>query len=139
MIPSFFLEADSWESAGTFNPAVIPGNGRFVMLYRDQDKLGTSRLGYADSTDGIHFTRASPPVLSPEAVYEKDGGVEDPRRVKFGGHLLSDLTGYHTKDAPLCRATSKDLLHWERPGVILPAYKGKWNVGWTKAGAIVPE
>jgi predicted GH43/DUF377 family glycosyl hydrolase len=23
--------------------------------------------------------------------------------------------------------------------VILPAYRGRWNVGWTKAGAIVPE
>jgi len=23
--------------------------------------------------------------------------------------------------------------------VILPAYKGNWNVGWTKSGAIVPE
>jgi predicted GH43/DUF377 family glycosyl hydrolase len=36
-------------------------------------------------------------------------------------------------------ATSKDLVHWERQGVILPAYKGRWNVGWTKSGAIVPE
>jgi predicted GH43/DUF377 family glycosyl hydrolase len=30
-------------------------------------------------------------------------------------------------------------VHWQREGVILPAYKGKWNVGWTKSGAIVPE
>ena len=43
------------------------------------------------------------------------------------------------KDAQLCLATSKDLIHWERKGVILPAYKGNWNVGWTKSGAIVPE
>jgi predicted GH43/DUF377 family glycosyl hydrolase len=31
------------------------------------------------------------------------------------------------------------LIHWERKGVILPAYKGNWNVAWTKSGAIVPE
>jgi predicted GH43/DUF377 family glycosyl hydrolase len=31
------------------------------------------------------------------------------------------------------------LTHWARKGVILPAYKGNWNVGWTKSGAIVPE
>jgi predicted GH43/DUF377 family glycosyl hydrolase len=36
-------------------------------------------------------------------------------------------------------ATSTDLTHWKRQGVIMPAYKGKWNVGWTKSGAIVPQ
>jgi predicted GH43/DUF377 family glycosyl hydrolase len=30
-------------------------------------------------------------------------------------------------------------VNWQRQGVILPAYKGHWNVGWTKSGAIVPE
>src|ERR1700694_156741 len=73
---------DTWESAGTFNPAVVARDGKFVMLYRAQDGNGTSRLGYAESTDGIHFVRRSTPVLSPEADYEKDGGVEDPRLVK---------------------------------------------------------
>ena len=47
------------------------------MLYRAQDKDGTSRLGYAESSDGIHFTRRPQPVLSPEAAYEKGGGVGD--------------------------------------------------------------
>src|SRR3984893_17343231 len=65
----------TWESAGTFNPAVVFHNGKFVMLYRAQDASGTSRLGYAESTDGLHFTRRPEPVLSPETDYEKDGGV----------------------------------------------------------------
>jgi predicted GH43/DUF377 family glycosyl hydrolase len=109
------------------------------MLYRAQDKGGTSRLGYAESADGIHFTRRSEPVLSPENDYEKDGGVEDPRLVQFGDTYYLTYTGYNKKDAQLCLATSKDLIHWERRGVILPAYKGRWNVRWTKSGAIVPE
>jgi len=132
-------QGDGWESAGTFNPAVVFHDGKFVMLYRAQDKNGTSRLGYAESSDGIHFIRHSQPVLSPETEYEKDGGVEDPRLVKFGDTYYLTYTGYNKKDAQLCLATSKDLLHWERKGVILPAYKGNWNVGWTKSGAIVPE
>src|SRR5206468_12776081 len=33
----------TWESAGTFNPAVILHNGKIVMLYRAQDAAGTSR------------------------------------------------------------------------------------------------
>src|SRR5205807_2806657 len=44
-----------WESAGTFNPAVLFHDGKFIMLYRAQDTAGTSRLGYAESWDGIHF------------------------------------------------------------------------------------
>jgi predicted GH43/DUF377 family glycosyl hydrolase len=65
--------------------------------------------------------------------------VEDPRLVQFGDTYYLTYTGYNKKDAQLCLATSKDLIHWERRGVILPAYKGRWNVRWTKSGAIVPE
>jgi beta-1,2-mannosidase len=143
----------TWESAGTFNPAItldIPNHPsdprlgfsrrlKIVMLYRAQDSSGTSRLGYAESDDGIHFSRRAEPVLSPEADYEKDGGVEDPRLQSLGDTFYLTYTGYNKKDAQLCLATSLDLIHWERKGVILPAYKGNWNKGWTKSGAIVPE
>lgn len=132
-------EGTTWESAGTFNPAVLFHDGRFLMLYRAQDTARTSRLGYAESTDGIHFTRRPEPVFVPETDYEKDGGVEDPRLHKFGDSYYLTYTGYNKKDAQLSLATSRDLLHWERKGVILPAYKGNWNKGWTKSGAIVPE
>ena len=137
--PILSPQGTGWESAGTFNPAVIQHNGKFVMLYRAQDSAGTSRLGYAESSDGIHFARRAEPVLSPEAEYEKDGGVEDPRLQRFGDTYYLTYTGYNKKDAQLCLATSQDLVHWQRKGVILPAYKGNWNRGWTKSGAIVPE
>jgi predicted GH43/DUF377 family glycosyl hydrolase len=137
--PILAPQGHGWESAGTFNPAVVVFHGKFVMLYRAQDRAGTSRLGYAESSDGIHFRRRSKPVLSPVADYEKDGGVEDPRLIQFDGTYYLTYTGYNKKDAQLCLAASKDLVHWKRLGVILPAYKGKWNVAWTKSGAIVPE
>jgi predicted GH43/DUF377 family glycosyl hydrolase len=137
--PVLSPQGEGWEAAGTFNPTVILRNGKIVMLYRAQDKRGTSSIGYAESEDGIHFTRRSQPVLSPEAAYEKDGGVEDPRLVQFADTYYLTYTGYNKKDAQLCLATSKDLIHWNRHGVILPAYKGRWNVRWTKSGAIVPE
>ena len=137
--PILSPQGTTWESAGTFNPAVVRYGSKFVMLYRAQDAAGTSRLGYAESSDGIHFSRHVEPVLSPEADYEKDGGVEDPRLQKFGDTYYLTYTGYNKKDAQLCLATSRDLIHWERKGVILPAYKGNWNKGWTKSGAIVPE
>ncbi|HUC54073.1 MAG TPA: glycoside hydrolase family 130 protein [Candidatus Cybelea sp.] len=137
--PILSPQGATWESAGTFNPAAVLRNGKIAMLYRAQDTSGTSRLGYAESKDGIHFTRRPEPVLSPQTDYEKDGGVEDPRLQKFGDTYYLTYTGYNKRDAQLCLATSKDLIHWERQGVILPAYQGNWNKAWTKSGAIVPE
>jgi predicted GH43/DUF377 family glycosyl hydrolase len=145
--PIISPQGEGFESAGTFNPAVVKKDGKVVMLYRAQNRKGTSSLGYATSDDGIHFLRRSEPVLVSEEPYEKGGGVEDPRLVKFGDTYYLTYTGYNNvdgkgadkKDAQLCLATSKDLVHWERHGVIFPAYTGKWNVKWTKSGAIVPE
>ena len=95
--PIISPRGDSWESAGTFNPAVIEHSGKLVMLYRAQDKFGTSRLGYAESADGVHFNRSSQPVLSPQAEYEKNGGVEDPRLVKLGSTYYLTYTGVQQK------------------------------------------
>ena len=137
--PVLAPRGDGFESAGVFNPAVVKEGSQFMMLYRAQDKNGTSRLGYATSRDGVLFSPRSEPVFVPETDYEKDGGVEDPRVVKIDDLYYLTYTGYNKQDAQLCLATSRDLIHWQRKGVLLPAYKGKWNVGWTKSGAIVPE
>jgi len=137
--PVLAPQGDGWESAGTFNPAVVRHEGKIVMLYRAQDRSGTSRLGYASSTDGIHFSRRAEPVLSPETVYERNGGVEDPRLVKIDDTYYLTYTAFNKKEAQLCLAASSDLVHWDRKGVILPANQGRWNLGWTKAGALVPE
>lgn len=140
-------QGDGFESAGTFNPSVIKKDGKFVMLYRAQDRKGTSSLGYGTSDDGIHFIRRAEPAMVPEAPYEKGGGVEDPRLVKIGHTYYLTYTGYNNvdgagptgKDAQLCLATSADLVHWKRQGIMMPAYKGTWNVGWTKSGAMVTK
>jgi beta-1,2-mannosidase len=127
------------EMAGVFNPAVVQDGGRFVMLYRAQDGKGTSRIAMATSADGIRFERGSEPALVPEAEYERNGGVEDPRLVKIGATYYLTYTAYDGKDAQLALATSPDLRHWERQGVIMPANRGRWNVHWTKSGAILDQ
>ncbi len=145
--PIISPRGEAFESAGTFNPTVVKFQGKYVILYRAQDRKGASSLGYASSKDGIHFTSRAEPVLVAEADYEKGGGVEDPRLVQIGDTFYLTYTGYNNvdgigpdkKDAQLCMATSKDLIHWERKGILLPAYKGNWNVNWTKSGAILTE
>src|SRR5215468_12508348 len=145
--PIISPRGEGFESAGTFNPSVVMHGGKFVMLYRAQDAKGKSSLGYAASEDGIHFTRQSEPVFVGEAEYEKGGGVEDPRLVKIAETFYLTYTGYNNVDAhvsdkgdaQLCLATSKDLVHWQRQGILLPSYQGRWNVKWTKSGAILNE
>jgi predicted GH43/DUF377 family glycosyl hydrolase len=128
-----------WSSLGLFNPAAVRKGEKTVLLFRAQDQHHTSRIGYAESGDGLHFTVRKQPVLSPVTDYEKDGGVEDPRLVEINGTYYLTYTAYNGHDAQLCMATSNDLIDWQRKGVILPAYKGTWNTQWTKSGAIVPE
>jgi predicted GH43/DUF377 family glycosyl hydrolase len=128
-----------WMAAGVFNTAVIRSGGKTILLFRAQDGKGVSRIGYADSADGLHFHVRAEPVLSPEASYEKGGGVEDPRVLELGGTYYLTYTAYDGHSAQLAMATSKDLIHWERKGILLPAYKGTWNTQWTKSGAIVPQ
>ncbi len=129
----------SWSELALFNPTAVRVGSKTVLLFRAQDRHRTSRIGYAESDDGLHFTVRPDPVLAPEAPYEKNGGVEDPRVVEIHGLYYLTYTGYDTHAAQLCLATSKDLIHWERKGVIMPAYRGTWNTQWTKSGAIIPE
>ncbi|TAM80292.1 MAG: glycosidase [Acidobacteria bacterium] len=145
--PVIWPRGAGFQSFATFNPAVIEKDGKIVMLYRAQDKEKTSSLGYAVSDDGVHFKRRAQAVLGPNTPYEKGGGTEDPRLVQIDGTYYLTYTGFNNVDgvgpdhreAQLCLATSRDLIHWTRHGVIMPAYKGKWNRGWTKSGAIIPK
>jgi len=144
--------AGTFYDAGVFNPAAarLP-DGRILLLTRGQNKAGLSQIGSAVSTDssGTHFIPDTKPMLVPAEDYErtadgKSGGIEDPRVVRIGRTWYLTYTGYNGHDAQLCLATSRDLRHWRRRGVILPAYGvgkqgGTWNQQWTKSGAIVPR
>jgi predicted GH43/DUF377 family glycosyl hydrolase len=131
--------AADWSEFGLFNPTAIKVGEKTVLLFRAQDRNHTSRIGYAESRDGLHFDVRDEPVLSPETAYEKGGGIEDPRIVQIKGTYYLTYTAYDLHAAQLCLALSTDLIHWERKGVILPAYRGTWNTQWTKSGAIVSE
>lgn len=126
-----------WAEGGIFNPSAIKAGGKTVLLFRAQDRNHTSRVGYAESVDGLHFKIRAEPLLEPATDYEKGGGLEDPRVSKIGPTYYLTYTGYNLHDAQLCLATSVDLLHWQRRGVILPAYKGTWNTQWTKSGSMI--
>ncbi len=138
-----------WEEKDVFNPAIVVRDGKIYMLYRAQDKTGkpdgTSRIGLAVSTDGVHFTRHAEPVLFPDndeqKKYEWEGGCEDPRVVEdSNGTYYMTYTAFDGTLARLLVATSKDLLHWKKYGAAFAnAYQGKYLDKWSKSGSIVSK
>ena len=133
-----------WEEKDVFNPAVVVRNGKVYMLYRAEDTVGkfagTSRLGLAVASDGIHFTRRPTPVFYPDndalKKYEWEGGCEDPRVVESpNGVYIMTYTTYDGDKARLCMATSKDLVTWEKQGLAFG--QEMYRNSWSKSGAIV--
>lgn len=138
-------ELVAWESKDVFNPAAVVKDGKVWLLYRAEDTVGrfngTSRIGLAESEDGIHFNRRPEPVLFPDHddmfEVEWEGGIEDPRVVnKPGGGYVMTYTAYDGKTARLCLAFSDDLIHWRKSGTVLT---GSFRDTWSKSGAIVAE
>jgi predicted GH43/DUF377 family glycosyl hydrolase len=85
--------------------------------------LHTSRIGLAESTDGIHFTRRPEPVLGPgdDSEHEREwpGGCEDPRIVEApDGTYVLTYTQWNRKKTDVGVATSRDLIHWTKHGPI---------------------
>lgn len=131
-----------WEEKSVFNPAAVVKDGRVWLLYRAQDKHGTSRIGLANSRDGLEFRKNAVPVLRPDhdtmKDFEWEGGCEDPRVVqRDDGLYVMTYTAYDSKTARLCLATSRDLVSWEKHGPLFT--DRKYRDLWSKSGAIVCE
>ncbi|MFL5554626.1 MAG: glycoside hydrolase family 130 protein [Gemmatimonadaceae bacterium] len=139
-----------WEELATFNPGATVKDGKVYLLYRAEDATGkreigfhTSRLGLAESTDGLRFARRAVPVLYPDkdlqARYEWTGGVEDPRIVEGeDGTYVLTYTQWNRDVPRLAVATSKDLVHWTKHGpAFAKADSGKYLRSETKSGAIL--
>jgi predicted GH43/DUF377 family glycosyl hydrolase len=139
-----------WEEYATFNPAAVVKDGKVYLLYRAEDATGdmkigghTSRIGLAESADGLRFTRRREPVLYPakdaQAALEWPGGVEDPRVVETDdGRYVMTYTQWNRDVPRLAVATSRDLLTWSKHG---PAFSkaagGKYLKTESKSGAIL--
>jgi len=140
-----------WQKADVFNPAAIVKDNKVYLLYRSEDNpvaaIGgrTSRLGIAESDDGIHFKKFPTPVLFPDSSqfmqYDYPGGCEDPRLVQTqDGLYVVVYTSWNNKIARLSVAFSNDLFHWQKKGpAFAKAYESKFLDGWSKSGSIITK
>lgn len=119
-----------WQTYNVFNPSVIYHNNLFHMHYRAQGLDWISRIGYAVSTDGIHWNRLERPVLEPEDVSDARG-VEDPRVTEIDGKFYVCYTAYS-------KAVPHGITPTHAGGGVMPMIAMSENlITWQKLGPIV--
>ncbi len=140
-----------WEESDVFNPAATVKDGKICVLYRAEDNSAkgigtrTSRIGLAESVDGITMNRRPRPVMFPDndamKEFEWPGGCEDPRvAVTQDGLYVMAYTAWNRKVPHLCIATSHDLIKWEKQGpAFAKAYGGRFKDMACKSGAMVTK
>lgn len=124
---------NEWESEATFNPAAFSADGKVYLVYRAVGRDYVSVLGYAESTDGIHFGARLPfPIFKASGVpiiktryyttlaedlnqlahgnkYSSgggSGGTEDPRITKIGDRIYMIYVSYNGYEGPRLAMTS---------------------------------
>jgi HAD superfamily hydrolase (TIGR01484 family) len=150
----------SWENEGVFNPAAIYIGGRVHILYRALGSNGMSTIGYASSSDGVHFDERLPyPIFHPKNDFEINKnnndkrfnpdkytsgggwcGCEDPKVTKIGDRIFLTyvaFSGWHSIRVAMTSISVDDFLNkrwnWSRP--VLCSNSGVIS----KSGGLFPE
>ena len=109
-----------FENEGVLNPAVIREGETIHLFYRAVSKGNYSSIGYCKLNAPMNIAeRKDTPILFPQFEYETHG-VEDPRIVKIDDTYYLTYTAYDGVNAMGALATSKDLVTWEKHGIIVP-------------------
>lgn len=110
----------TFESEGVLNPAVIKDGDFIHLFYRAVTKDNYSTIGYCKLSGPMTIlSRSEAPILFPQSNYEFQG-LEDPRIVKIGGTFFLSYTAFNGTNALGALATSTDLVHWQKHGIVVP-------------------
>jgi len=109
-----------FENEGVLNPAIMQEGDAVHMFYRAVRKGNYSTIGYARFDGPLTLAkRNDTPLLNPVFDYESHG-IEDPRIVKIENLYYMTFTAYDGANALGALATSEDLIHFDRQGLIVP-------------------
>jgi predicted GH43/DUF377 family glycosyl hydrolase len=109
-----------FENEGVLNPAIIKEGNDVHLFYRAVRKGNISTIGYCKLDGPLTVNeRSTTPLLSPEFDYEKHG-MEDPRIVKIDGTYYLTYIAFNGADALGAVATSTNLQHFIKQGIIVP-------------------
>jgi predicted GH43/DUF377 family glycosyl hydrolase len=109
-----------FENEGVLNPAVIRVGDNVHLFYRAVKTGNHSTIGYCLLDGPLSIVeRWDKPFMVPEFNYESQG-IEDPRIVKIDDEFYMTYTAYDGTNARGALAISKDLMHFEKKGIIVP-------------------
>jgi predicted GH43/DUF377 family glycosyl hydrolase len=112
-----------FEKEAVLNPAVIRDGDKIHLFYRAVREVNFSTIGYCRLSGPLTVAeRWDTPCLTPQADYEKHG-MEDPRIVRIDSLYYLTYIAFDGNDALGALATSADLKHFERRGIIVPQLK----------------
>lgn len=110
-----------FENQAVLNPAIIRDGDNVHIYYRAVQKGNYSTIGYCRLDGPLNIAeRWNRPIINREFYYETQG-VEDPRIVKIEDLYYMTYTGYDGINARGALAVSKDLLNFEKKGIIVPS------------------
>jgi predicted GH43/DUF377 family glycosyl hydrolase len=110
----------AFENEGVLNPAAIKDGDTIHLYYRAVSKGNYSSIGYCKLKDPLTIEdRFDRPVLLAEEDFESHG-IEDPRITKIDDLYYLTYTGYDGVNALGALALSKDLLNFQKKGIIVP-------------------
>ncbi len=109
-----------FENEGVLNPAVQQEGDTIHLFYRAVSKGNYSSIGYSKLKGPLAVEeRFDVPLLFPQMEYESHG-IEDPRITKIEDTYYMTYTAYDGVNAMGTLALSKDLVHFEKYGIIVP-------------------
>jgi predicted GH43/DUF377 family glycosyl hydrolase len=109
-----------FENEGVLNPATIREGDSVHLFYRAVSEGNYSSIGYSKLKGPLTVEeRFDIPVIFAQSEYESHG-IEDPRLTKIDNLYYMAYTAYNGVNALGALATSSDLKHFEKLGVIVP-------------------
>jgi len=128
-----------FENESVLNPAVIREGDLIHFFYRAVHTGNYSSIGYCKFDSEMKVQeRWDKPFLSPTFDYESHG-MEDPRIVKIDNVYYLTYIAFDGVNALGALATSTDLVHFERQGIIVPKIDFKDFDKYTKNNAPLNE
>ncbi len=118
-----------FEKGGVFNPACVSVGDEVRMYYRAVSENNISTIGFCKIKNDEVIERQDSPIFAPEYDYEAKG-MEDPRITFIDGIFYLFYTAYDGKNAQIAYATTKELPHFQKQGLLLP------KITYEKAGEL---